>query len=110
MKYTDKIIVDVKTLLNGDKEIHYLGYSYANDRDDFTFVEYCGFTTTYNNIVDSNYSVKEYEAELGSEEKQYCEDVSAEKLKAIYEHYDNGKCPIFAETIDKNTPDGMYII
>ena len=112
MNYVEKIVVDVKTLLGGDKEIHFMGYSYYNDYKDkpYTFVEYCGFTELYSIIVERNYSVRDYEKQYGEYNKQYCQDCTIQELNEIYEHYDNGRCPKFIEDIDENTPDGMYIL
>lgn len=114
MKYTDKIIIDINTNLQG-KEIHFLAYSYENDSN-YVLVEYCGFYASLADVIKSTNDgtlvekLKEYEGRFGEMYKQYCQDCTGEELEAAYTHYDNGKSPIFTDTLYEDTPDGVYAI
>lgn len=112
--HCEDLVFAIETDAWGRRKVHFFGYGYfAGDESEaypYRFVEYTFFYAPLDDAV--KYGIFHLEEKGAEFVKQDIEDCSYEQMIAIYQGYDNGKCPalITEAAFTADLPDGMYII
>lgn len=111
--HCEDTVFAIETDSDGNRQVHIYGYGYFADSSDvegkdYRFVEYTFCFVPLDEVLQKGLGA--VEDEYGPLVKQYITDCNYDEMMHIYQHYDNGNCPVPITAFDASIPDGTYVL